>query len=436
MNSIRIQADHSDRLIFDHDGIVVAEYVFAPTEPQVESPRPYFSPLRTLGGREVTSYRPADHVWHKGLSLALPVVDGENFWGGPSYLRDRGYVQLPNNGAQLHTGFTAVEVEDCAAITESLEWVTQSGTTVFAETRRLTATVNDKLAWTLTFETSLRNLTSDPVSLGSPTTRGRADAGYGGLFWRGPHSFGGCGGVVHAPSRAAAIDGDSSGANHVADELRGSREAWMSFSGRHDDGTGTGTEAETKVAAAAASATAAGKAGGTGTSGGSATATASSCAAEMDSHPEAEAGAWSTVVMIDDVTNPGYPNEWFVRSTEYACLGPAPFFSAEVSVDPGEVLTLRYAIVIADGCADAARAQSLAAAGQLTLDILAQATQTQNLAPASASAPAASEFPTRAPSSTEAQTASPTPSACPPPTTPTPPPTPPPTSPSLTRGVS
>ena len=62
------------------------------------------------------------------------------------------------------------------------------------------------------------------LTFASPTTKGRENAGYGGLFWRGPRSF--TGGIVESP--------DGTG----ADDLRGKRAEWFAFRGRHD-GTDT-----------------------------------------------------------------------------------------------------------------------------------------------------------------------------------------------------
>src|SRR5688572_17400723 len=56
-------------------------YVYQPDSPQLESPRPYFHPVHTLGGQPVTLFRPEDHVWHKGIAWSLPNVGTENFWG-------------------------------------------------------------------------------------------------------------------------------------------------------------------------------------------------------------------------------------------------------------------------------------------------------------------------------------------------------------------
>ncbi len=66
-------------------------------------------PVRTLGGELVTGDRPEDHPWHKGISWSLPNVGTEDFWGGPTYRRGDGYVQLDNNGTMRHDGFGAVE---------------------------------------------------------------------------------------------------------------------------------------------------------------------------------------------------------------------------------------------------------------------------------------------------------------------------------------
>ena len=75
-------SDDGAALTFTAGGRQIATYTYKPTDAQYESPRPYFHPLTTLGGDEVTIFRPWDHVWHKGLSLALPNVGKDNFWGG------------------------------------------------------------------------------------------------------------------------------------------------------------------------------------------------------------------------------------------------------------------------------------------------------------------------------------------------------------------
>jgi hypothetical protein len=161
-------------------------------------------------------------VWHKGIAWALPVVGDENFWGGPTFVPGRFYVQLPNNGEQRHAGGIELTGDaDTVTIAHDLTWITESGTHLFDERRELTARVLDDDAWALTFTTALTNVTDAAVAIGSPTTRGRENAGYGGLFWRGPRSF--TGGTLVAP-----------GVSGSGDDVRGQRHEWMGFEGRHD----------------------------------------------------------------------------------------------------------------------------------------------------------------------------------------------------------
>ena len=206
--------DRSDgSLVVSIDAVAVLTYVYRSPVAQQESPRPYFHPLTTLGGETVTQSRPADHPWHQGLSLALPHVGPHNFWGGPTYVRGTGYTQLPNNGTVTHRGFTALAAtDDGVEVEEMLQWTAQDGSLVLTEKRRLTITADDA-AWTLRFETVLRNPTTSSLRFGSPSTEGRDNAGYGGLFWRGPESMEH--GTVHAQG----------------DESMGSRGPWMAYSG-------------------------------------------------------------------------------------------------------------------------------------------------------------------------------------------------------------
>lgn len=282
----------------------LGRYVYRPTEPQPESPRPYWHPLYTLGGDPVSLYRPHDHVWHKGIAFSLPNLAGpagtENFWGGPTYLRERGYVQLPNNGAVVHRDFVELSATgDLVSIAHRLDWVTEAGTRWCQEHRAWAITV-DADCWVLSFGTRLTNVTDHDLCFGSPTTEGRDNAGYGGLFWRGPRSF--TGGTVLVPGVAAG------------DELMGVRAPWLGFTGQHDG------------------------------------------------H-----GRHSTVVFVDAPDNPGHPTRWFARSGMYACACPAPFFDTETRLAAGDSLTLRYAVTLADGAPGPTGAEQLAAAGRAAL---------------------------------------------------------------------
>lgn len=205
--------------VYDGD-IRLFRYVYAPDTVQFESPKPYIDPISTRSGRIVSLFRPHDHVWHKGIAWSLPHVGVENFWGGPTYVHGQFYVQLENNGRAQHAELTDARAdENGVTVAHRLDWITQAGRTIIDETRRLSATLVDG-GWALTFETTMRNVGGEDLWIGSPTTKGRENAGYGGLFWRGPRSLTG--------GRLRTATGDG------GDELRGTRHEWMGYTGRHD----------------------------------------------------------------------------------------------------------------------------------------------------------------------------------------------------------
>jgi hypothetical protein len=199
-----------------------------------------------------------------------------------------------------HDGFNvAVAKDDVVRLDERLTWVTEAGQTPVAERRRIAATVlpdagaDADAAWLLAFETTLVNVSGAEIVIGSPTTAGRPNAGYGGLFWRGPRSF--TGGTVVTPD---GIGGD---------ELMSTRAPWLAFAGRHDE------------------------------------------------HERN-----STLVFRDSPANFSYPSQWFVRSTPFAAVCPAPFFDTEFPFTADAALTLRYDIAVADGSLDQAACAQLA----------------------------------------------------------------------------
>ncbi|HZL03447.1 MAG TPA: PmoA family protein [Cellulomonas sp.] len=204
-------------------GETLVRYVYVPDDVQLESPRPYLHPLRTRAGDVVTEYRPHDHVWHKGIAWSLPCVGPHNFWGGPTYVQGEGYVQLDNDGSMDHEELTRLDVVgDTVTLEHTLAWHSQAGAHVVSEKREIAVTVpaDRDDAWVLTFDTTMTNVSDEDLPIGSPTTRGRENAGYGGLFWRGPRSF--TGGTLLAPDFAGG------------EEIRGERAEWMGFTGAHD----------------------------------------------------------------------------------------------------------------------------------------------------------------------------------------------------------
>ncbi|MFZ0214377.1 MAG: PmoA family protein, partial [Candidatus Dormiibacterota bacterium] len=274
------------------DDALLHRYVYCPAADQRESPRPYFHPLRTLAGETVTIYRPHDHLWHHGLSMTMAQLSGENFWGGPTYVRDEGYVQQANNGRIAHLGWRELSAEH---MVEDLRWVTQDERAVLDEVRdmRLLGPDRDGGWWGLDLSFRLTNVSGSPLVFGSPTTQGRPQAGYGGLFWRGPRSF------LHGSILA--------GGGLQGPETMGRQATWIAFEGRHD-GTAAG----------------------------------------------------STIAFVDSPGNPRHPTQWFVREDPYACVSASFMYDRELELGAGEVLSLRYAVVIAAGAWAAERIDEVA----------------------------------------------------------------------------
>jgi hypothetical protein len=280
-------------------GTELFRYVYRPRDAGLESPRPYFHPIRTLQGDVVSLYRPHDHVWHKGLAWSLSDVGGMNFWGGPTYRRDKGYVQLDNNGQMRHDRFEALGVDGPAlTVSELLTWITGNGDgdSWLRERRQIVVSVlPGHAAWRLSFSTCMQNVSGRPMAIGSPATNGRDNAGYSGLFWRGPRSF--SAGTVLTPGRCGG------------DELMGHRAPWLAYVGRHDG------------------------------------------------H-----GRASTLLFADSPSNFCFPCQWFVRTGSYACVCPAPFFSDEYQLAEGSSLRLGFHVLVADGALGTDRCTALAAA--------------------------------------------------------------------------
>ncbi|CAM5360370.1 PmoA family protein [Streptomyces aurantiogriseus] len=194
-------------------GRPVGRYVTRPELPARLSPRPCLHPVTTLAGTVVTELSPADHTHHLGVGVAVPDVEGHNFWGGRTFVRDQGPTELDNHGAQRHTGF---QLRDPDGFVEELRWVA-AGAELLRERRTVAATELTDTAWALDFTFSLTNVTPDPVTIGSPATNGRPGAAYGGFFWR-------------ARKEDRAPDVFTAGTEGEA-EIHGHRADWLALAG-------------------------------------------------------------------------------------------------------------------------------------------------------------------------------------------------------------
>ncbi len=272
---------YGERLLF--------RYVYIPRTQTIESPRPYFHPIKTLAGDTLTLFRPNDHRWQHGLSMAIPYLSGENFWGGSTYQHDTGYVQKPNNGQQRHLDWNKMLCDEVQGVhlTEQLVWVTQSGEKWLDETRQISVSQIAPNAdyWTLEVQLWLKNRRGEVVEFGSPTSEGRPEAGYGGLHWRGSRDLQN-GLLTLFDGQTGKTDGD----------LMGKSGAWLAYSGLHD-----GVDRS------------------------------------------------STLVFVDSPSNPRYPTKWFTRTEQAAAVSFAFAYDQRYALPPDETLALKYKIIIANG---------------------------------------------------------------------------------------
>lgn len=205
-----------------HGANRLCRYNLRPFMSDLQGPRPYFHPVSTLQGGVVTQEKHFDHEWHNGLSLACPWVSGFNFWGGPTYVRGQGYQQLDNLGQQQHQTWTP-----CSATPGNLKWRQelcwripgQPEMEFLREVRDLGIGGVDEGAgtWHIDFDFTLTNPGSGELVFGSPTTEGRPDAGYGGVFWRGPLD------ILHG----TILTGDGQSGS----DLMGVSAPWLAYAG-------------------------------------------------------------------------------------------------------------------------------------------------------------------------------------------------------------
>ncbi|KAB8192452.1 oxidoreductase [Nonomuraea phyllanthi] len=197
----------------------VADYVWEPDLPLSASPRPYLHPVRTLAGVTVTDAAPDSHPHQFGISVAAPDLDGRNFWGGRTFVAGHGPAWLDNHGTQRHQRWlrrTTTELH------HTLEWADPRQATLLREHRSISCRWVNETAWSLSIRTRLTNATDRPLPWRSPAALGRAGAGFGGIFWRGPAFTG--------PARVLSPAGADVGRVH------GRSADWVAVSGADREG--------------------------------------------------------------------------------------------------------------------------------------------------------------------------------------------------------
>ncbi|WP_189337657.1 DUF6807 family protein [Arthrobacter sp. AFG7.2] len=183
-------------------------------EPADHAPRPYLHPVRSLAGTVVSQARPADHPHHLGLSIAFSDINGTNFWGGSTYTPAGGSMLLDNHGVQRPHGWQSTSNTEFGDVS----WISRSGEHLGAEQRRIEYLHHPAPAtWSLSlFSVMVPAGDAERLEVSSSAVKGRAGAGYGGIFWRFPEPTG----------QPLVLSDAGSG----ADAAHGSLSRWLSIS--------------------------------------------------------------------------------------------------------------------------------------------------------------------------------------------------------------
>jgi hypothetical protein len=275
-------------------GVQLFSYVYNPVEiPMEESPKPYFHPLKTLQGNVMTNLRANDHPWHHALAMTVTLLDGYNFWGGPTYADGEGYRWAENHGRQKHLEWKVLSASDDGTLQmeESLLWETLKGEGLLSETRRIgiPEISMEEGYWVLDFATELENVSGRDLTFGNyHSSEGLKGSHYTGLLFRMAREFVyECGDPEIKLLATNGLDGE--------DDVHGASSPWLAMVGRHDE--------------------------------------------TLDR---------STVLFLDRPENETYPSHWFVRRA-LPCVAYTFQYDEDRILKKGETLNLSYRMVIANG---------------------------------------------------------------------------------------
>jgi hypothetical protein len=202
------------------DGIVLANYVFAPRD----AAKPYVHPIHTLSGVPMTAYQPSDHVWHRGLWFAWKYINGVNYWE-ETVRPEEGGRQF-SDGRTTPVGRETLAFRDGAAVVDhAISYTAPDGAETLHEDRRVTIYPPGddgacRMDFAHVFTASQTEVTLDVTTVTPESPWG----GYAGLGIRTARSL--------QKFRALSSEGLE------GDKANGSRSRWADLSGVADGGVG------------------------------------------------------------------------------------------------------------------------------------------------------------------------------------------------------
>lgn len=231
MSQLQLSHAHGDSITVRFGDRELFRYVYCSKVAAVESPKPYFHPLRTLSGNCLTNFRPNDHAWHHALCHTISRVGEVNYWGGPSYRPEGGYEFRGDQGRQVHQAWSRLGLEgDEPVMEEELEWVGPDDSVQLSETRKLVVSVRpDASAWTLRFFSRLTNVSGADLELGNyHSSFGLKGSHYTGLLMRMARDF------LFCSDFDAEVGVMGEGGLSGVDQVHGAQARWVALAGRHD----------------------------------------------------------------------------------------------------------------------------------------------------------------------------------------------------------
>lgn len=186
--------------------------------------KPYFHPVRTLDGHDLTWLRPADHIWHRGLWFSWKTINGINYW------EEDAKTGLSAGRSEVMKVQTERRPDFSALLVVELSYHPPGQPELLHEERLITVQAprddgSYRMDWRLTFRAKDQAVRLDrtlPSSMGGP-----AYGGYAGLSFRAASSL---------KSHRVL---DSTGWENTAKLVGHGRPAkWMDFSGVVDEAQG------------------------------------------------------------------------------------------------------------------------------------------------------------------------------------------------------
>src|SRR5690606_1331207 len=115
--------DKNDKMVaLLHDGKIIWKLNF-----DKDQDKPYFHPLKTPNGYELTLERPKDHPWHRGLWFSWKDINGVNYWEeDPAKGVAEGRSIIKSVNIETHDDFSAKVTFDISYQDKNLPVITET----------------------------------------------------------------------------------------------------------------------------------------------------------------------------------------------------------------------------------------------------------------------------------------------------------------------